>query len=36
MCEILMMADTQGNINYGQGPSAQLRKNEITKTHIYI
>ena len=31
-----MMADTQGNINYRQGPSAQLRKNEITKTHIYI
>ena len=36
MCEILMMADTQGNINYRQGPSVQLTKKGITKTYIYI
>jgi hypothetical protein len=31
-----MMTDTQGNINYRQGPSAQLTKKGITKTYIYI
>jgi hypothetical protein len=36
MCEILMMADTHGNINYRQGPSVQLTKKGITKTYIYI
>jgi hypothetical protein len=36
MCENLMMTDTQGNINYRQGPSAQLTKKGITKTYIYI
>ena len=36
MCENLMMTDTQGNINYTQGPSAQLTKKGITKTQIYI